>query len=371
MISKASSIFFRKEDGLLPSFDNTFHNDLTLHGGMSLSYAQKVYSDDVVTIQIKVITGYTVDLYFSENCWGAWQKYSSGTKEVVLTGYDIWEIEIDFADFSSETIQFELRILDTTPTIAEYWHSEAIEILTDEDDSHLLIEFFNLESAFEVDYSNEITHQLRIEGQLKEYKPGGESSVFDNQNEVTKIKDEVKRVLTFKTEPIPAYLAEMLRVAVAEDKFFINEVEFVAEAVPEFDNNASNLGMFSVALTQRNVIGVNTHDIGFDCDTITNTDTMVLQELAASGQKSFAITDDYLVLTLTGYRTAGSPTIKAGITPGGDEILSSMVLSPSYLTEVALIPTDKASITGGTLYVTVTGAGATANIYIICIKNRQ
>jgi len=39
--------------------------------------------------------------------------------------------------------------------------------------------------------------------------------------------------------------------------------------------------------------------------------------------------------------------------------------------EVALVPTDKASIPGGVLYVTVSGSGATANIYVNTIKNRQ
>jgi hypothetical protein len=98
---------------------------------------------------------------------------------------------------------------------------------------------------------------------------------------------------------------------------------------------------------------------------------IILQELAASGQKSFPITDDYMVLTLTGERVAGSPVIIAGIPPGGNEVLYGMSLSDTSVVEVALIPTDKASITGGTLYVTVSGAGATANIYIATIKNRQ
>jgi len=48
-----------------------------------------------------------------------------------------------------------------------------------------------------------------------------------------------------------------------------------------------------------------------------------------------------------------------------------MSLTASYLVEVALVPFDKASISGGTLYVTVSGAGATANIYVATIKNRQ
>ena len=367
MISIASSIRFRKVDGLLPSFDNTLLWDQGTPGEFSHLYAHKVLATDKITIQAKVLEGQSMEMQYSENCWGAWQAMTGETKVINGAVYDYYEIEIDFSAFTSlDSVQFRAVIL-TGETVSETWESEPCEISTDD---LLQIEFYNIESAFYVDYSTEIVHLLRVEGIIKDYKPGGESSVFDNQNEVTKIKDEVKRFLTFKTDPIPAYLAEMLRVAVAHDYFYINEVQYIAESVPEYEVNASNLGVFSVQLTQRNIIGLNTHDTGFDCDTITS-DTMVLQELTASGEKSFAITDDYMVLTLTGYRTAGSPQIKAGTTPGGDDILLDMSLSASYLTEVALIPTDKASISGGTLYVTVAGWGATANLYIILIKNRQ
>jgi hypothetical protein len=79
-----------------------------------------------------------------------------------------------------------------------------------------------------------------------------------------------------------------------------------------------------------------------------------------------------MILTITGERVAGSPVIKAGTTPGGDEILSDMSLvAVTNPIEVALIPTDKAAISGGTMYVTVSGAGATANIYVATFKNRQ
>jgi hypothetical protein len=341
-------------------------------GGLNFIYCHKIYRTDTVIIQVKVLSGYTVDLYYSANCWGAWTKLSSGTKEVDGSVYDYWEVSVAMSTFAAmDTVQFRMEILTIVPAHYQYWYSEPVELLTyAADDGLLKVEYFNIDAAFEVDYSTEITNLLRIEATLKDYKPGGEMSVFDNQNEVTKIKDEVKRILTFKTELIPAYLAEMLRVAVAHDKFFINEVEYTAEALPEFEVNSSNLGIFTVTLTQRNVIGLNTHDIGFNCDGTNTSDMIVLQELAASGSKSFAITDDYLVLTLTGQRVAGSPKIKAGTTPGGDDVLVDMSLSASYVTEVALIPTDKASISGGTLYVTISGTGATANINILTIKNR-
>lgn len=365
----------------MASFGNTLHADRTYIKTVIHQYYHKLYSTDIITIQAEVDTGDEIAIQYAigtlkhgEVVWGEWTDLTGEALVFSGTYYDYWEVDIDFSTFAATYVKFKVVMTSSRALPPETWYSEPVEIIAT-DDRYLQIEFFNLENAWHVYYVNpteadRISHLLRIKGELKRYKPGGETSVFDNQNEVVKTSGEVKRTLTLETEAIPPYLAEMLAVALAHDKFFINEVEYVAEGNPEYENSG-DLASFSVSLTQRDVIGLNAHDTGYNCDTITGGDTMVLQELAASGQKSFAITDGYMILTLTGYRTAGSPVIKAGYTPGGDEILASMVLSSTAVTEVALIPTDKSSVTGGTLYVTVSGVGATANIYIILIKNRQ
>lgn len=373
MIAVASSIKFRLDNKQSASWDNTRHNDRADRGLWPHKYFQKFYDDDTVTLQVKVATGQTIKVYYSEECWGVWTLIDTGTLEVDGDDYDFYEQVIDFADYDMETIQFKVEIYTAAPALYSTWISEPCQILTEADDEILQVEFFNQDedNYFHVDYSTGISHLLNVESVCREWRPGGEVSVFDNQEEITKTLDEVKRILIFKTDPVPGYLAEMLRVAFAHDRVFVNEVEFVAEALPEVEP-FGDLYIFSVNLTQKSVIGLNTHDVGFDCDSVSTDDSMiVLQELAASGQKSFAITDDYMILTITGERVAGSPTITAGTTAGGTDILTSMALTESYTVEVALVPVDKASISGGTLYVEVSGAGATANIYVTTIKNRQ
>lgn len=372
MISIASSIRFRKADGLLPSFDNVMFGDEAFLGFRGHAWAHPLYDDDEVTIQVKVPTGYTIDLYYSLECTGPWTKLSSGTKEVTGAVYDFWEVTIDMATFAAlnaERVQFRCAILDTTPEVAEYWHSEPVEITAADD--LLQIEYFNYDAAFEVDYSTGIVHLLRVPGQVLEYRPGGEISVFDNQNEVTKIKDEVKRVLVMRTLPVPRYIAEMIRVAVAHDKLFVDETEFVVDDMPEVAAVGSMVTV-TVNLTQRNVIGLNTHDVGFDCDEISNNETMVLQELAASGGISFTVPEGYLIATITGQRTAGSPTIKAGTAPAGDDVLYEMALNDTDpIWSVATINTELDPDDDATLYVTISGVGATANIFVLLLKNRQ
>jgi hypothetical protein len=167
-------------------------------------------------------------------------------------------------------------------------------------------------------------------------------------------------------------MSEKLAVAMAHDVFAVNGITYTCEEEPGIDRaGKTNFTTFSAVLTQKSVLGLNTHDIGFDCDTSTDSNMIVMTETAASGTKTFAITDDYMVLTITGIRTAGSPVITAGITPGGDDLMAGMILSASYLTEVAVIPVDKSSISGGNLYVTVSGSGATATIHVLTVKNRQ
>ena len=278
MISIASSIRFRKEDGLLPSFDNLQFNDESFRGGVMGKYFQKVYDTDTVTIQAKLTEGQLLNMQYSLNCWGAWQAMTGETKVTDGADYDYFEVNIDFSAFSANTVQFR-AVITEDESVVETWISEPVEILTEEDAGLLQVEFYNIDNAFEVDYSTEIVHILRIEGRLKEYKAGGEASIFDNQSEITKIKDEVRRVLTLQTEPIPRYLAEMLAVALAHDKLFINEVEFVTDSKPEIENSASNFVIFTAQLIQRNIIGLNTHDVGHDCDSTATSDTMVLQEL--------------------------------------------------------------------------------------------
>jgi len=389
MISIASSIRFRKNDGLLPSFDNVMFQDQEFIKVAKYPFYHTVYATDLaVKIQAELELTQSMEMQYAE-CVGFYSgkalfgEYQSMTGETtVFTGayYLYREISIDFSAFTESLVKFR-AVITEGETIVETWESEPVEILTAAEIAlngwrYLQIEAFNLENKNHVYYTNpteadRLSHLWRVKGHLRKYKPSGETSVFDNQNEVVKVADELKRVMTLETEPIPAYLAEQLALAMSLDKFYINEVEYVAEGKPEFDLGGGPVASLTVQLTQRDVIGLNAHDTGYDCDSITGTDMIVLQELAASGQKSFSITDDYMVLTITGERVAGSPTIIAGTTPGGSDLLSSMVLSSSYTVEVALVPTDKASITGGVLYVTVSGSGATANIYVNTIKNRQ
>ena len=387
MISIASSIRFRQDNDLLASFDNTMFQDERHLRIAKHPFYHTAYASDKIKIQAELELTQTMEMQYAE-CIGFYQgkalfgDYKSMTGEAtVFTGayYLYREITIDFSTFTVSLVKFRMVILEAE-AVVETWYSEPVEILTAAEIAlyghrYLQIEAFNLENKNHVYYTNpteanRLSHLWRVKGQIRKWKASGETKVFDNQNETVKVMDEVKRVMTLETEPIPAYLAEQLAVAMSLDKFYINEVEYIAEGKPDFDLTG-DLATFTIQLTQRDVIGLNAHDVGYDCNAVTSSDMTILQELAASGEKSFNIADDHMVLTITGEWTAGSPKIKAGTTPGGDDVLMDMSLSATYMAEAALVPIDKASIPGGVLYVTVSGVGAVANIYVATFKNRQ
>lgn len=369
-ISKSSSIRFRQVvDDALPTWENTFVSDHVYRGAVNHWYAQKFYDDDTVTLQCKITNGSTPNLYYSEGNKGAWTAYdSSRSLEGDYSDYDFYEWTIDFSDFSSSIVRF--KVVGGTRT----WISEPCEILSEKDhDNYLQIEWFFNDNTkpFDVDYSTDLAHLIRVDSILKDYEPGGEVSVFDNQNELTKVKDIVQRTLVFKTEPIPAYLAEVLVIAMSADHFYVNEVEFVVRDKPEVENTNDNLVTLTAKLTERNVIGLNTHDIGFDCDSTSEGDFIVnRQETNKSGTGTFSIPAGYAVEYFhVKMNTGSTATFQCGYSAGTYDIIPSVTVpaSPGYVNLAADI--NVADVDNAwTLYYNVSGAGATVDIYLLATR---
>lgn len=372
-VSAANVIRFRHTDGLAASFDNTLTDDESFSGIRTRTFKQKFISDDPIPIQLKLSGAGTsaTEVVLT--------KYRNGYNPAVLTP----TATTVYADFTI----YEYLIAPKTgeciylvaSTDSDSWTSETIEAFDSLDD-HLKIEWFN----YEVLTANENWHfdyqtpqaqahanMLRLNALLFEYSPSGEKSILDNQNEKMILKRSLFRRLKLETAPIPRWLAEKLIIAMSHDVFVVNDIAFVCEEDPEVERSGkTNFVTLTAVLTQKDVLGINTHDIGFDVDSTAMTGIINMTE-TGSGAKVFTITDDYMILTLTGIRTAGSPIITAGTTVGGSDILAGMSLSAGYITEVASLAVDKGSLVDGNLYVTISGGGATATVHVLTIKNRQ
>jgi hypothetical protein len=208
----------------------------------------------------------------------------------------------------------------------------------------------------QIDFSTGITFKIYIEGNIKDYSFGGESSVYDNQDEMTKLKETMSRLLTLRTMEIPRYMAENLRIASGFDNFVINGVSFVREDLPEISPvEGSNLVELSMTLNDKEYLGVNTHDIGFDCDNSqTTNEIMVLTELNASGSKSFVIPTGYLVHTFRAQWVSGtSVEVKLGETLSGSELVYPFNVNTTIRNITASIHADMSRTADVSIYATI------------------
>ena len=365
MISKACSIRFRNEsDGKDPHFDNTMFSDIEWKGIWSYKYAQPFLSSQTVTVQVKVDTGVVPTMHYSDIENKSWTSMTISSAST-YTSYDYYEADIDFSTFGSVT---KLAFKVTVGT--DVYISEPCEIVEDVYDLYQ-IEFFNNDSAFQVDYTTNISHLFNLYLAPMRYKPAGESEVYDNQSELTLLSGEVKRVMMLETQPIPEYLAEMLTIALRHDSFYINEIEYVAEGEPEVEAVGTFVKL-RADLTQKSIIGLNTDDQGFDCDAIVTDDgVMTAEELNASGSGSFTISEGYAIAYIYLVRSSAAgteATIDFGLSVGGSDVLNNIVLNDAMDKRLFNRPDIDTIDADYTLYYDISGAGATVNIYVSAIR---
>jgi hypothetical protein len=362
-IGKANSIAFIRQDSNDVNFDNTLFAERPFENHLLYRYTQKFISGDTVTIHVKVAILIAIPTVTAIK-----QDYTNinivPSLIATYTDFKIYTFNVDMSLYGSN---FRVKVVAGSDT----WMSEPVEVISDID-YFLILEWFNFDNAFDCEYSTGLTHFIRIEGILKDYEPGGEMSLYDNQGELSKLKETVIRILRLQTGVIPDYLAEKIRVGMAHDKFFVNDIEYVSDSLPDISTvNFTNLKELSVSLVQRNVLGINTHDIGFDVDAMaTCTMVKVLEDLNTSGNIQFAIPVDHMIHTVTVFHNAGTGLlVTAGSTPGGNEVIYG--IRPDS--------TDNKNITANihqdfkdlsTLYMSITGTAADLDVYVQLIKNR-
>lgn len=359
-ISLANSIRFVNQNGLLPSFDNTLSYNESFHNAGIKFYEQRFKTGETVLVQIKAGKDATVVL----------TKYKDGSTPETITLHDTTAYtDFDILDYLILLESEECFTLVATSETSTF-ESEPINV---ESDLTGLVKFqwFNFDAAgansnFEFDYSTTDSQNYvnfaYVDGELLEYAPTGESTVFDNQNEVIKVKETLFRQLTFKSTEVPRYLAEKIVIALAHDKCLINDVEFVAKELPKIDlSGRTNLVNVTAELTQRNVLGLNTYDIGFDVDSIIPSD-MVKNKKAATATVSgqFTIDAGFSINMIVAKANSGTPTLKIGTTIGGDNIMKQRSLtSTPYIANLNFTPD---TVNSWIVYYTI--GGGSPSVYL-------
>jgi hypothetical protein len=373
IISVANPVRFVCLNGQLQSFDNTLFSDEVHYGGVSKCFDQQFLTGETVNIQVKADTAATLTMerYFDDGTMDT----ISPSETTVYTDYQTIDFSISLSTASRS--YFYVYNNDSSSV----WQSEWVSV-EDELTDYLKLEWFNLDPAdtengnFNFDYSttsaSSYVNYMYIPASLSDYKPGGKSTLFDNQNEMVKVKENIFRKLTLKTDLIPAYLAEKIIVAQSHDVFSVNEVVYVCEQQPQIDKQAqTNLVVLTAELTQQSVLGLNTDDIGFDVDN-GNSDSMIENKTVegATASGSFAVSAGFTIQQVVAKKNSGTnPSLKLGTTVGGDEIMPETVLTTTPISD-NLVYTPSTSATW-TIYYTLGGTSPNIDLYILTINHKD
>ena len=381
-----NSILFRELNEQLPSFDNTLVEDekfinTVINGRYSLEF----FTGDVLIIQVKVATGDTPNMDRLD-CSGH-ISVISGALKTSYTDYDFWEFIDTIA--SGDLDKIFVYTAQNTPLVGsdDDWQSEPVTIISKLSthytgtniSSYTFLEWFNLDPTtgrsnnnFEMDYSTGITPFLRLPMLFKDYEPKSEISVYDNLDEATKLKERVQRTIELKSDAVPRWVAEKLVIVTAHDNLYINEVAFVREEKADINPLESNLSEFSAVLTQQNVLGLNTSDLGFNCDTVSACKITNLTESGVVVNTTFLIPEGFILHLITAVHNSLGVTntlLKFGRTVGDDDI-GTINVSPNAIGtykdnyKTLIKHTDYAPTGDTTLYVDVSGATPNADITV-------
>ena len=376
VISQLSSVRFRPVDGNAPNFDNTFLADEKFYNDKIFTFCQRFTDVIEQTIQVKSDSA-TVPTVTATKA----DQSTVNIPAVLATSYDttgdssidtyFYEFDIAFSIFPTQTfvtVEQDGVTWKSEPFIGD---GEVTEEITN--GTMLILEYCNEDNAFQIDFSTGITYTLYLDATLKTYNPAGEKTTYDNQSELTILKSTKQRTLELKTLDIPRYLAEIIDLISGVDNLVINDKSYVADSdnIEVEEVEGSNFVTASVVLNDKEYLGVNSHDIGFNCDVAPTTAEMaVLTIIGASGGETFTIPEGYLVHTLRAQWVSGSSVeVKLGTSVGTDELV--------YPRNVNSVDTDRTTAIHGDIdrdadtdiYATVTGG--VANLDLQIIQNKE
>lgn len=368
IISKANSFRFAdKSEGLaaLPTFDNTLSFEAWWSNKPTKLFDQIFFKDDVVLLQVK--SGLTATVVVTKYPDGGASSVKSSSFVTTYSAFKIYEYVFTLSSLERFYLEVE--------TEESLHRSECIKITTS--NKRLLLVNWSIQDllndSFEFDYTTSLsityTNYMRLKAQLLDYKASGQSKVYDNQNEMTKLKGSVFRNEVFKTGSIPRQMAEILVIASQHDLFTVNLVGYVAEGLPEITMLGGG-AQLTANLTDRVSKGMNTDDIGYNIELM----TLTIRDFTA----------DTTVIVPAGYfihffsfdhedGSAGSYTVKAGYSAGADDLFSAFgnVVAAPPLSElhIAGVHKQKSFDTPTTIFITYVGGTGTGKFGVQISKN--
>jgi len=242
----SQSIRFRPVNSDPANFDNTFDTE-----GRYIQYV----SPADLSIQLSRASGSIglVKMYAVE-CNGTETEITDST-DFTISDRVYTTFAVPFADFTGKKIY--IKVTENSVLTHE---SESVTV--ESQPNFLKLNWFNTENSFLTDYSNGLVNEMLVDARMRKLSFGGESSVYSNQGVDVKLKEIVSRLFSFECD-VPDYIAEQITLAMAHDRFYMNEIEFVTSKKPTTTQlGTSNMYTFVAELKQKTVVGINTHDVG-------------------------------------------------------------------------------------------------------------
>ncbi len=327
VISKANSLRFAHRNGLLRSMDNQLSCEETWEDKPRIYFEDIRFLNDVVLIQVFAGLTATVVLtqYFEDD---------STTVHPVddTTTYSTHKIYDYVITLSALGVSRFGAASEEDPGIS--WLSEWIDVIDVDNERYRLIQWTNLDldtsnSGFDYNTTLAIANVnfLRLMIDDSGYVPGGETEVYDNQNEASITKATAHTNIVFKTDFIPRQIARLLVMAMKHDRFLVNQVQYIVPDLPDVGPQGGWVEL-SVEMRVNLAEGENTHNIGFDCDAATSGKMTEIKEVeGAVGDGQFAVSAKYAVNYMSAAKVSGTPLLKLGSTVGGEEILPEMEIT--------------------------------------------
>ena len=142
--------------------------------------------------------------------------------------WEVFEISINWSLYSINNYYLSIRGIDQqfADVIAQ---SEPVELQTAHDDT-VLVQWWNNDNAFLIDYSTGIKMMMRVNARLSFPKPGGQiTGMEDSVRRYIKLQENVTRLHDMEVWDTPFYLIEKLQIAMAHDNLYVNNVQYATE----------------------------------------------------------------------------------------------------------------------------------------------
>jgi len=384
-ISIANSIGFALRDSNLPNRENRLSYEEKYASFANKHYHQKFDLDDVVKTQVgsNVATVPTIEVYQPElttSPTAVLVRSYTGNVDPLDDRY-YFEFDIDFGNYLGKTLQVKVT-QGSVIYLSEYVN--AIDLTDDLENGYISrINYQNSSKPsdytnFTIDYTTGIGHFIYVESTMRKPVAQGSDEVFENIDNKTLLEAQLYRARIFETGLIPTFLAEKIHAAGKHFYFEINDVQYISDGIPSFKENGTNLISLSWTLTQKNVLGFNT-----DNRELIATGGEIMNAIiprkneSVTSTWSFTLPKEYMLHVIYASHNTNSIAnyvLNVGTTIGGTDLIDNdmgaILLSGAQNPLPFTFHEQKSYLVDTTIYVTITGAGAIADIRAQLILNQ-